>query len=510
MPDTEVLQSDVRHLRQLFIDLEAMDSKNAISTLGLNLLVVIVSVCHSLQSQLAQHITRREHLGTERGLTKVGLYLKISRLLVHYSCQISTFQRIDFSVVKFRALSCPNVEIDPFVLSIIESLSNSPRGQALNAKAEREFGIDIQGISYHVATLSNPVHAEIQLLLHYEEPAAPGIPPRIICSSKQACFFCNLFFQLHGRFLTPHSHGRLYEKWALPANIMNARTSTISTVQKFRDEIARLIEREMKLQRKPFPPPYESAILMTGTDSLTNLSQHRGHQSLNVPSVDPRYSIVSSGIPATLFSSKPNESALAKTKDSLAKCSPISQCRSSPAASLNKIATEDPPNSSFPCRLLSTSEPLESNLQSTVSNSQSTLLKRDLSLQQAISVTRLAPGHAMFGEISCSKQPFHAHAGKLHLTLGCVCKHSILGNNSRATSADKDAKCTNRYNVRLEWLSRRDCSSIQAIDRSDIVDVETLPMGLDSIQSFRHEQWPRNVYLRKGSDIVILTFKRNV
>ncbi|OBT56679.1 hypothetical protein VE04_03553, partial [Pseudogymnoascus sp. 24MN13] len=59
------------------------------------------------------------------------------------------------------------------------------------------------------------VHAEIQLLFFYE--LHPHLRrPRIICSSKSACYLCNLFFSLHGVFHIHRSHGRLYEKWTLP------------------------------------------------------------------------------------------------------------------------------------------------------------------------------------------------------------------------------------------------------------------------------------------------------
>lgn len=59
------------------------------------------------------------------------------------------------------------------------------------------------------------VHAEIQLLFFYElHDKFPR--PRVICSSKSACYLCNLFFSLHGVFHIPRSHGRLYDKWTLP------------------------------------------------------------------------------------------------------------------------------------------------------------------------------------------------------------------------------------------------------------------------------------------------------
>ncbi|KAH6668873.1 hypothetical protein B0J14DRAFT_152312 [Halenospora varia] len=62
---------------------------------------------------------------------------------------------------------------------------------------------------------SGKVHAEIQLLFYYElHPDRPR--PRIIASSKSACYLCNLFFSLHGGFHVPRTHGRIYEKWILP------------------------------------------------------------------------------------------------------------------------------------------------------------------------------------------------------------------------------------------------------------------------------------------------------
>ncbi|CZR58861.1 uncharacterized protein PAC_08753 [Phialocephala subalpina] len=59
------------------------------------------------------------------------------------------------------------------------------------------------------------VHAEMQLLFFYETHL-DHLRPRFICSSKSACYLCNLFFTLHGGFHIPKTHGRLYDKWTLP------------------------------------------------------------------------------------------------------------------------------------------------------------------------------------------------------------------------------------------------------------------------------------------------------
>ncbi|TKA26540.1 hypothetical protein B0A54_17526 [Friedmanniomyces endolithicus] len=59
------------------------------------------------------------------------------------------------------------------------------------------------------------VHAEVQILLFYELHPQPR-PPRIICASKSACYLCNLFFHVHGKFEVPGTHGRIYDTWTLP------------------------------------------------------------------------------------------------------------------------------------------------------------------------------------------------------------------------------------------------------------------------------------------------------
>ncbi|KAL2782646.1 hypothetical protein BJX66DRAFT_350705 [Aspergillus keveii] len=59
------------------------------------------------------------------------------------------------------------------------------------------------------------VHAEIQLIAHCELER-PKLLPRVICSSKDACFLCNLCLQLYQKIYTPKSHGRLYPGWRIP------------------------------------------------------------------------------------------------------------------------------------------------------------------------------------------------------------------------------------------------------------------------------------------------------
>lgn len=65
--------------------------------------------------------------------------------------------------------------------------------------------------------LSAPkIHAEIQIIA-FCEIRAPNLFPRVVSSSKDACFLCNTFIQLYGRMHTPRAHGRLYPGWRLPS-----------------------------------------------------------------------------------------------------------------------------------------------------------------------------------------------------------------------------------------------------------------------------------------------------
>ncbi|KAI0536840.1 hypothetical protein GGR58DRAFT_374799 [Xylaria digitata] len=64
---------------------------------------------------------------------------------------------------------------------------------------------------------NSKVHAEIQLLYYCQTTInGKALLPRVICSSKSACWLCNSFILFHGKFHMPRCHGKLYPKWRLP------------------------------------------------------------------------------------------------------------------------------------------------------------------------------------------------------------------------------------------------------------------------------------------------------
>jgi hypothetical protein len=67
---------------------------------------------------------------------------------------------------------------------------------------------------------SSRVHAEIQLAVFYERNVSL-LAPRVICSTKSACYLCHLFLELQGKYHVPSTHGRIYEAWRWPSQSVN-------------------------------------------------------------------------------------------------------------------------------------------------------------------------------------------------------------------------------------------------------------------------------------------------
>lgn len=61
-------------------------------------------------------------------------------------------------------------------------------------------------------TSKSRLHAEIQLVLYYEQNNGL-LRPRVRAASKSASYPCDLFPKLHGRYYIPRTRGRLYDTW---------------------------------------------------------------------------------------------------------------------------------------------------------------------------------------------------------------------------------------------------------------------------------------------------------
>ncbi len=80
------------------------------------------------------------------------------------------------------------------------------------------------------------VHAEVQLILHYEQGSLEK-PPRAIGCSKSACFLCDSLIQRLGQYRISHAHRRLYNLWTIP----NVSLKSTERVRYFRSVLEKMV-----------------------------------------------------------------------------------------------------------------------------------------------------------------------------------------------------------------------------------------------------------------------------
>ncbi|KAJ2976313.1 hypothetical protein NQ176_g5026 [Zarea fungicola] len=113
-------------------------------------------------------------------------------------------------------------------------------------------------------------HAEVQLVHHVL--ANPSMaPPRFVCSSKDACFLCNMLIQAYGKMQTPKCHGRLYPGWRLPrtAEFMALQSTMNAALEaKIRESVNALLDRSAN-RRIQLRDPCESTYFAFTRSSTT-------------------------------------------------------------------------------------------------------------------------------------------------------------------------------------------------------------------------------------------------
>ena len=118
------------------------------------------------------------------------------------------------------------------------------------------------------------VHAEIQLVYHYAQHTTSGFTPRVLCSSKEACYLCYLFIKVHGHFHTPRSHGNFYPEWRLPRmdEIVLSRepmSQMKQVIREFNLAIEQRLSSLLQVPRVMRPIPSESTIFSMGSCAPT-------------------------------------------------------------------------------------------------------------------------------------------------------------------------------------------------------------------------------------------------
>lgn len=111
------------------------------------------------------------------------------------------------------------------------------------------------------------VHAEIQLIAYCEIKSLEFLP-RVIGSSKDACFLCNVFIQKHGKMHTSRTHGRLYAGWRLP-KILQFKAVEEQFNQVLMNQARQTIAMRVKGRASVYPQPNESTLLPLSVSAST-------------------------------------------------------------------------------------------------------------------------------------------------------------------------------------------------------------------------------------------------
>ena len=199
-----------------------------------------------------------------QAMRKIGRYYRITCDLVNAarSPGYTVFQRISIQPIEkphfeMEFMAEHSVDFD----QASQRVTGSSHQHLLNAYGSHSLLAARMKFQSRMSNCPVPwkVHAEIQLLLFYEQQPR-GSRPRIIGSSKSACYLCDLFIHTHGEFRVPRTHGRLYDRWILPKEAASGHL--LSVIDRFNAALEAKIKQTSRHRARPLPHPNESVLLL--------------------------------------------------------------------------------------------------------------------------------------------------------------------------------------------------------------------------------------------------------
>lgn len=197
--------------------------------------------------------------------------------------------------------------------SIDACLARCVHGRRDTARLCQNCGMTISEATHKVRTRARDVmteskiHAEIQIAAYYEI-SPTTIPPRVICSNKDACYLCNEFMRLLGKFYIPGCHGKLYHGWRVPS--LSVFDKTLSQLnQTLESKVGAFYRTNVHTNRRPPPAqnwteravirfsnsmstlasmPSRSPSLESISQDFTNGNSHPGPGNATEPLSSPR------------------------------------------------------------------------------------------------------------------------------------------------------------------------------------------------------------------------------
>ncbi|RAL12831.1 nucleic acid/nucleotide deaminase domain-containing protein [Aspergillus homomorphus CBS 101889] len=157
-------------------------------------------------------------------VNKISRYWEAARFLYRTAKKVPLARKMRTVPVRLPKEAFIIPSTSPYTPDLLKKVTEaSPKGrqQKLLVEICRKLGLSEQEAKDKFSrqvknTLTQAkIHAEVQIIA-YCESRSQLVLPRVICSSKDACFLCNLFIKEYGKIHTPRSHGRLYPGWRLP------------------------------------------------------------------------------------------------------------------------------------------------------------------------------------------------------------------------------------------------------------------------------------------------------
>ncbi|EGU72437.1 hypothetical protein FOXB_17053 [Fusarium oxysporum f. sp. conglutinans Fo5176] len=211
-------------------------------------------------------------------ICKVARYKEAARRLYRMAKRFPVLRRVEVVPVTLEPQMYSQVKVDQYSPSLSATLHRIVSKHSLSVNPDRIYTLLRLGkekaermFSEHVrrALQGAKIHSEIQLFYHIEGLCLTR-PPRVVCSSKDACYLCDLFITAITKFHSPKCHGRLYPGWRLPTvseQDQTLRNFNHALEEQVRNSIRELLRKKIKFK---LPDPRESTIL-TMSQSVSTL-----------------------------------------------------------------------------------------------------------------------------------------------------------------------------------------------------------------------------------------------
>ncbi|RDL40955.1 uncharacterized protein BP5553_00934 [Venustampulla echinocandica] len=199
---------------------------------------------------------------------KIARYREAARLLFRLAKNWIVFQEADIMAVHLKPSTLyfpPTGNYKPTLPSSLSRIFNG-LGPSKNVhqvcqklKTKEKQANKCLSDTFERAAKESKIHAEMQLVMHYELNPVPR-PPRVISSSKDACYLCNAFINFHGKYHIPRTHGRLYPAWRLP-NLETRPELQVGFNEVLHERIRRSVNAMLSSKHRALHPhPNESTI----------------------------------------------------------------------------------------------------------------------------------------------------------------------------------------------------------------------------------------------------------